>query len=819
MTVYKNHQYSNPDFFKKVKDNSQLARDIMDYYDYYTDDVNSDFLRYDENYNLHKGRWPNIENMHSNSVNFNIGRENIILGGGKIRHWPILNRATEYLAGEIILRPFIPLIRDYSSRARNFRERKRLEVVVDYLKEKFVNPKLEEITSQVMSGVNQEQYLQMPIEQKQQLQADIQRKAAEQSPEEIMAYLEKIRTPDEQLFSQIFDAAMAEVSLKDKFDLGGEHAIVTGEEYYRVTTRNMEPVVDVLKPKYLDWSGSDSVTNVEDGEFARYTDYLTLQDIVGKYGLDLKISTIKDVIDWHSGIPGNYSNKGIESIDHAVARFLADNPHIDDNIDPRTLEGQQDLRDVYKLAGYLRRNGFGIKETYITWRWSRPIKLVTREVNGKRETFIQDEHYKINKFKGDLNVEKRLIEQTWHGVKLGENDDVYLNVEPLPFQYDNIRNPFKPKLSIYGTKYNTVHNEVKNSSFVDQAKPWQYKYNVLMKRKEEFEATDIGKVVFGSMNLKPDSYTWGEWYKSIFVGKFAPISSHFEGLNQMDKKPFYVEDLSNVRDIQAFIQQLEYVEQKIYSSMSFNPAKFGQIGQYSNTTTTRAALQGADKQLIKFHDTHRKVKQAVSRALLNAALYAYRDNEYKKDIILDDFTRAHFEKNIDNLNSSEYEISVVDDFQQSEKLEQMRQLALTMLQNGGKARDIAAIVNANSMGEIEDILEESDKNKEKQEELQFRRQQELIKQQQQLEQRKIQLQQQFESMENERERQAKLQMAELSAQTMERSNDINENMISDSLEKAMMEIASKERIAAMNNDTKLKSKLIDSESKLKEPAT
>lgn len=791
---YGNNEFKDPNIFRKLKDNTKSARDVMDYYDYYVDDYNPDWNRYDENYELHAGRWPNIENMNASSVSFEMGSENIILGGGKLRHWPILNRATEHLVSEVILRPFIPIIRDYSSRARNYRERKRLQAVVQHLQDKYVKPKLQQITSQVMGNISQDQIASMPIEQQQQIQSDIQRQVIESSPEELLENLQSIHTPDERLFKQLLEGAMQEVSLKDKFDIGGEHAIVTAEEYYRILVKRNEPIVDVLKPRYLTWASSDREVCVEKGEFARYVEYLTFQDVIGESGLDLNIRSLKDLIDWHSGIPGNHEYNEVKNIDHEVSRFLADNPQIEDSIrDVRTLEGQQDIRHLYKFAGHLRRHGYGIKKTYITWRWARPVRLVTRLINGVPETFLRDDHYRLDKSKGDIKVQKRFIEQTWHGTKYGNTNQVYVDVEALPYQYTSINDVSKPNLSIYGRRYNVVHNEVKNRSFVDLAKPWQYRYNVIMKRKEEIEATDVGKVIFGTMNLKPANISWKQWFKSIYVGKFGLLSTHFEGLNQMDKKPIHVEDLSNIRDIQAFIQQLEYAEEKIYSSMGFNPAKFGQLGQYTNTATARATMEGADKQLVKFHDTHRQIKQSVTRGLLSATLYAYKDNEHKKDILLDDFTRAHFEKNFDNLNAGEYEVAIVDDFQESQKLEQMRQLALTMIQNGGSAKDMASVINANSMGEIEDILAKSDKKRQEQEKKQFQRQKQLLQQEEQKEMNIMKLKMEFEALQKERDREAKLAMAELNAQTMERSNDINENMVNDSLEKAMVELASKER--------------------------
>lgn len=782
---------------KKLANNSALAKDYMDYYDMASGIDAAKIKKIQENYEIHSGRWPEIE-LITPSLNINIGGENIVLGTGNLNHYPIIDRVSKSVVSDLQIRPIIPIIRDNSSKARNFRERLRLEKVQSFYYNTFIKPRLDQITMEYDMQNGIKDVVSLPIEAQKQRRFDIEQRFKRETPEEVLAIMEKTSTPDELLGQELLKEAMRHTKAKRVLRTGSESAVVTGEEYYRVGIHNDLPYIKWLNAKWVAWGGSEGVINAEDGQFASYTNYLTPEDAVTKHSTLLEGKDLKQIARLFSQVPGtneynrSYSNDGIQ---REIVKIFRDNPQLQNEINPRTLEGQNKLRNLYANLGHNIREGYGIKETYVTWRWLRKVKFVTRiDSNGNLDTFVRSEHYRKDPLAGDIEVIERAIPQAWEGTKLA--DEFYIGVGPIPYQYSDLDNPFDVKLGIYGGKYSTAQNNVRNNSLIDLAKPWQYRYNVQMKKMEEHQATDLGKIFLGTTTMLPKGWTWSQWYRSVFIAKTAIVSTHKEGINSMDADIFKSIDMSRAVDIGNDIKQLEYLENKIISSMYSSPEKIGNISEYATNQNTQIAIQGVDRQMYSFHERSREIRENVLNALLKVAMFVYKDNESVKSIVLSDFLRAHYEQNFEFGDAGSLSVTLVDDFQESEKLNQMRQLALTFLQNGMTGSQLAALFDAESIPEMRQFLEEVDRKREKQTQEEFQRQESLIEKQRQAAETQLLLQQEFQAAEAERERQVKLRVAEFNASMNENAMDVDRNKINDSLEQAILRIQSDERIKA-----------------------
>ena len=188
------------------------------------------------------------------------------------------------------------------------------------------------------------------------------------------------------------------------------------------------------------------------------------------------------------------------------------------------------------------------------------------------------------------------------------------------------------------------------------------------------------------------------------------------------------------------------------------------------------------------------LKQDMLTSLCNVTISSFKDNEYMKELLLDDLQKAYYELNIEPFSASSIALFLVDDFDEGRKIEGMRQLALSIIQNGGSARDIARIFSSDSMAEIEEVLDRSDKKKQKEVDAQRQHEQELADKQAQMAKMQLELKQQFDQAEADRDRQVKIRLAEINAQFMANANDIDHNKVSDALQKAVLEIQSKEKI-------------------------
>ena len=334
-----------------------------------------------------------------------------------------------------------------------------------------------------------------------------------------------------------------------------------------------------------------------------------------------------------------------------------------------------------------------------------------------------------------------------------------------------------------------------------------------MKRMEEHQATDIGRVFLGTTSMLPKGWTWAQWYKSLFLAKTAIVSNHREGTNSLDTSVFRSIDLSRTSDIQSDIAQLEYFENKVITSMYYSPQKIGNISQYATNSNTQASLVGVDRQMYRFHNRNREIKERVLNTFMHLCIYGYKDNDEVKKTVFDDFLKAHYELNFNSLEHSNFSLSVVDDFRESEKLEQMRQLALTFLQNGMTPGQLSAIMNTESMAQLQQYLEDMDRKVVQDQQSEFQRQESLLERQRQSAESQLQLQQQFMAAENERSNQVKIRLAEINSLQLENAQDVNRDKINDSLERAALEIESREKIKKMEleHDSMIKNKKFDLE--------
>lgn len=779
----------------KLKKDKEIAKKMVDYYSDFYEGNSARVAHINENFDIHAGRWPQIENE-APAVSFLLQNENVTAGGGEIRHYPIADRVSKSVVGDIIMRPLIPVVTDKSAKGRSEQERQQLERVREYFFNTDILPRKQELYKQFYQQYGQ-QLGSIPQEDLQQMQGQIDQQAFEETAEEIKEAMERYRTPEQMIYQAFLNNVLLQQRVKEKFDMGGENAVVTAEEYYRVSIINGEPTIEVLNPKFVKWGGSEHVERSEDATYASYTQYITAEDVIGKYGDKLSLSDIKKLSNVYSPIPGYMSDKREDrerNIDQTLVDMVAESPQLRvDGI--KTREGQEKLKALYQNVSFGHRHGHGIREAYVTWKWSKKVKIVERvdKETEEVEILIRSEHYVKNPMLGDVKVTTRLIPQAWHGVKLGESGDIYVDVEPLPYQYGSDNSPYDIKLSIYGGKDNTFMNNTKNASLLDLSRPWQFRYNVLMKKLEEYEATDYGKVLLASVAGIPESFSIPEWFTSLTRGKVGFIHNHNEGMNALDRYVFRSEDMSNTADIASAMQKLEYFEKKVYSSMYNNPVKAGNISPYATNANVAQSAQAADRQMLKFHNARKLIRERVLKALLNLSVIAYEKNTEKKKMILDDGLRAYFDLNVKNMDMSEIGLYIVDDYRESEKLEQMKQLAMTIMQNGGKARDMSAIMNADSMGEVDEILMNAEKEAQKEAELNHNRQKELMDQQAQIQQQQLQLQEQMKTARDERNNAVKLEMARLNSQLLENASDINENKVNDFFEKTMIEIEAKDR--------------------------
>lgn len=797
----------------KRKNDYAWAKHLIDYYDGTIAKSPEEMERYDENYELHRGSWSKIED-YEDKLSFKINQKEYGVGGLRLRHFPIINTISMRILGEIVQKPLIPVVRDFSASSKNYRDRYRMQVTQDYLYNKLVKPREDAIRQNFFTRLGIEDPRQLNPEQQQQAEQQVQQMLSQSLPNDLKQSMDSQMSPEEIIFQNFLKHIIKEQKINDKFITGAENSIVTGEEYYRINVINGKPRVEVLNPKYVTWQGSEHTEFVEDGTFVKYEQYLTPQDIIQKYGQHLMSKDIKELerlfIDFGQS---DSSNNGSKWKRLEETEVFANYPELQDFVGQvNTKEGQEKLALIYSMFSNHNRGGagmehispWGIRECYIAFKWQRWMKLVTREVNGKRVELWKADHYTKNKSKGDLKVERKLVPQVWHGVVLGEaGSSVKINVEPVPWQYNSLKNPFDVKLPIHGRKLNTHMNNTRNVSFIDLGKQYQYEYNSLRRDWEKYRRTNIGKIVLATVDAIPDGMDIGDFYNMLDTVGIGFVDSKYDGSNPMfDMNAFRNFDLSKATDMASVLRDMEYVKNEMYQAMYYNTAKLGQQGQYTTATTAQMNIQAADAQLAKFHDLRRQIKERVLEYTLNVTIAAYAEDDDMKAKVLDDISIAYLESNYEYLSTREYNIFVVDDYRENQKLEFIRQQLQAFIQNGANVEEVVAIAKAESLAEMQEIAERVERRNA--ENMKAQREQELavLQNTKKAEFDLVKYQEEMRNLREERKHEVEIARAELLAMQMANANDIDQNKVPDSLQRAMLEIQSKERIKDKELDYK-----------------
>lgn len=779
---------------QRARSEFKLAREMMDFYDMFYSEDDERTARITENFNLHSGRWPELEGIQIGTT-FSVGSENFYLDNGNLVHLPVIDTVTKNIVADIIGTPLSPTIRDKSAKGRTYKDRVVIEKLQSHFSKKFIEPRIAELQQKYMAQLGITDPNMMPPEEVQKMQQTVDKQVQDETPEEIMEIFNKTRTPEEIISQIVIDDAIEDQDVKNKLDIGGEYAVVTAEEYYKLGIKRNLPTLEPLNPKFVTWVGSQHTEYVEDGVMAKYVDYLAPEDVIQKYGDILVKANIKTLEKYFTTIPGYAQSKVIQdksgrqyldSYSANMAERVGKDPYLS-NLNFDLTEGQNALKELYRSVSSNYTDGQGIRECYITWKWQRPMKEITRVIDGVKKTFIRDTHYELNPLIGDISERDIIAPQVWHGTILGNPGDAfYVGVEPVPFQYTNIENPYDVKLTIYGGKYNTFQNNAKNVSFVDLGKPWNFKFNLKAKKLEEDEASNLGTLLHTTAASKPINWTWTEWYTSIRKSKVIVSSSHFEGANQNDLNAIRAVNVSNTQDQQSDIAMMQFWEDRIFASMYYNKAKLGQLGQYTTNVNAQLANSGAEKQMARFHNKHRIISQRVLTRFLDNALIAYRDNDQKKSILFDDWSRAYIENILEPFPIGQMSLYLTNDFEEKSKVEQLRQLSLSILQNQGSIVDIAQIYSANSVVAIQDILERSERKRMKEQDLNHQREIEKIQQKQQAAEALQKQQQANDATEKEKDRISKKELVEIGSMQLANANDINRDNINDALDRDLI---------------------------------
>lgn len=549
-----------------------------------------------------------------------------------------------------------------------------------------------------------------------------------QTPEAIAKYLQKdYKDIAETEAYHALQFLKRKLNLTHEFYKGWKDALIGGEEIYYIGVINGDPYVERVNPMYFDYEHSLDLEFIDDAAWCRRKMIMSATEIYDRFYDKMSERQLNELLELIDQRPGAGNNPEIRktSMDYESIKLHKINSFTDNPF------------DVDHITVY-----------HCCWKSFKKIGFVTllNPETGEAEEFQVDEDYKVTGT--EQSVEWDWIIEVWEGYRIG--DDMYIGIQPIEYQHISADNPNSQKLPYTGVVYNNTNS--KPRSLVSMMKPLQYMYIVVWYRLELALSRDKGKVAVMDITQIPKSMNidvnkWMHYLSALGVAFINPYDEGWDIPGREGGKPSPFNQLSSwdltmSHVIAEYIQLMQKIEDMVAKLTGITPQRQGQIAASELVSNANTAVNMSYHITEPWFWNHNQVKRRVLTMLLHTSKAAWKDNKRYLNYILDDATRA-FVQLSDNFFYEDMDIFVDDSTKNQQYIDQLKQLLQPAMQNGASLLDIAEIITLDNMSMIKNRLEEIEQKRmeqmQQQQQAEQQAQQQMAEQQNQLKEEALML--------------------------------------------------------------------------------
>jgi hypothetical protein len=724
-----------------------------------------------------------------------------------LRHYDIISQVINTLSGEYQKRPDNFRVKGFDENTTNNYIRQKTKMLLDYVTQD-INKEIDMRMAEAGYDPHQQQFK----SQEEQQAFEQQRQAF--TPPEIEKYMK--------------------YTWMDAAEIWGQHQIELDKQRFNLSEKERKEFEDMLiadrcfRHYYLTSNGynqetwnpvntffhkSPEIDYIEDGDYVGRIIYLTIADTIDRYGHLMTKNQIKnlenqkDIIGKQAGKDGYGIAYGsiVPYQNYPEGKLMTDAFGFNPVAPIPTLDADNITEIAEHNPYYLNTRGY-IKVVEAYWKSQKRIGKVTfidPETNILvktlvDETFVVPEGFKeidssISDSDDEINsVIWTWVNETWCGIKICKNgtdinNDIYINVKPLPFQFKGDNNPYFCKLPVCGQIFNNRNSQP--MSLVDLMKPHQIGHNVAMNQLYQTMQREIGRFLIMDINMLTNIKDWGgesSYEKFILVAKSLGVTfvdtspQNMKGANTSNTMPKDV-DLDESARMMSRMKIAEFFENRALSQVGITPQRLGDVTASETATGTQQAISQSYAQTESYFTRFSEYKKRTLKMNLDIAQYVQAKNQdVTVSYIKSDMSRAFVKLNGTDLLLSDLHIYVSNSQEDLRQLETLRQLFMTNNNVGASPLDLATVIMSNSPAEIKAQLE-----------LAMARNEEKYQQQQQLEQQQIDQEKQLEEEKMDRDdankeadRQSKEKIAYINSFAHQKNNetDADGNGMADLLE-------------------------------------
>jgi len=487
-------------------------------------------------------------------------------------------------------------------------------------------------------------------------------------------------------------------NLKKKFNEGMLNILREGRVVYRIDEVAGDISIEKCEPATVFPLGFSKNFNVEDSDVIVQVQYLPIGKVVDEFYEHLK----KEDIAFLEG--GTAGDKG-----KSVLNYSYINPRLYYPI--QSEDGEDMLIDVddtaanYGFVGPFDRNG-NVRVVRVRWRGRKKIgKLSYIDEFGDMQERWVSEHYKPNRELGE-SVSWKWVNEANEGTKIGGK--IYVKMQPRKVQIRHLNNKSKCDLGFVGIDC--------GKSMMSRMMPFQFAYNVYMRRLELLVARFGGPIVELDTSKIPDDWDLDKWMYYLHVLGYMVVDPWNEGKKGAAQGKlagnFNTTGKAISPEVGSFIQQniqmLSYIENQIGTISGVTKQREGQVDNRETVGGVERAVTQSSHITEKWFILHEDVKRRTLQACIDVAKQIYKGKNMKSEFILDDMSRVLMDIEGDSIAYEDLEVFVSSSSEDQKIRQSIEGLAQSFVQNGSSASTLINVLKSESIAEMTNLLEEDE---------------------------------------------------------------------------------------------------------------
>ena len=301
---------------------------------------------------------------------------------------------------------------------------------------------------------------------------------------------------------------------------------------------------------------------------------------------------------------------------------------------------------------------------------------------------------------------------------------------------------------------------------------------------------ELGTVIMFDQNALPRHSMGEDWGKNNYAKAYTAMKDF--SMLPLDTSITNTENATNFNHYQTLnmeqtgrlmsrIQLANYFKQQCFDAIGINPQRLGgAVSAQTATGVVNAMQQSYAQTEIYFvqHSDHLMPRVHQMRTDL-AQFYNSTNPSVRLSYISSEAQKVNFTINGTDLLLRDFNVFATTKTNHRAILEQLKQMALTNNTTGASIYELGNIVKADSIAGVTDILKDSEARIQAQRQQDMQQQQQMQQEQLQAKAQEEQMKLQAEQMENDKDRQNDLTIAEIRAAGYGSMSDVNENKVSD----------------------------------------